>query len=182
MQRLYPTVCVHKRTPLTPSLDCLCQTIDGREPEWVTRERAKLEDSMAVRLTSDADLLKENYDLHHHKALLDVDIALRMHLWKGRVSKPKTVSLAATSINPELRKRLVDIFYSLDQTKAGALTSEQLHSFAEDGILAMEHLTMDVDETGRVTMTEWLDGWENRGHSDEEIREFVESAEVKIKE
>eukprot|EP01046_Picozoa_sp_COSAG06_P062761 COSAG06_NODE_14288_length_1170_cov_0.839402_3_plen_25_part_01 len=25
-------------------------------------------------------------------------------------------------------------------------------------------------------MTEWLDGWENRGHSDEEIREFVESA------
>eukprot|EP01043_Picozoa_sp_COSAG02_P049091 COSAG02_NODE_4898_length_4851_cov_5.166667_2_plen_184_part_00 len=166
---------------LTTLLYHPCQAIGGREPQWVTRERAHLEETMAVRLTTDAELLKEHYEMDHHKSFA-ADIAVRMHRWRGRVSVPKTISLAASGINPDLRQKLICIFYRLDQHGAGSLTFEQLHSFAEDGILAHEHLVMAVDTTGKITATEWLDAWENRGHSEAEIREFVATADAKLDE
>ena len=68
---------------------------------------------------------------------------------------------------------LVQLFYALDDNTSGSLKVEELVTYLDQQLLPPEVLSYDTDDSGVITLQEWLDGWIHNPMSEKEMAALV---------
>lgn len=150
----------------------IMQSARPEEPEWISATKARLARHLQDRLTTDDQIAKRKHEMSNFKRrTLGWSPA-----WIARRVAAKATSLAGRKLDPTLRSGLVRLFYRLDTNCSGTLSFTELQDAHEAGALDEQCLKCDADESGLVSIVEWLDGWENRGHAAAEIESMLQQA------
>lgn len=147
----------------------ITQSARPEEPEWISVSKARLARHLQDRLTTDDQIAKRKHEMSNFKSR-----ALGWSpAWIARRVAAKAASLAGGNLPPAVRSSLIRLFYRLDTNCPGTLSFRELQDAHEAGVIDEQCMKCDADESGLV---EWLDGWENRGHTVAEIESMLQRA------
>lgn len=146
------------------------------EPEWISQTKAHMATRVRERMRTDAEIARDKNEMENfRKRQMGWSAG-----WVARKVKAQAASNAGTGLDPAVRSQLVKLFYTIDVNASGTLSPDELQAINEAGVLHDDCMSYDTDDNGLVSVVEWLEGWQNRAHTEDEIRTFVQAAHTVI--
>jgi hypothetical protein len=83
------------------------------------------------------------------------------------------VRRAGTGLSEDMRSMLVQLYYALDDNMSGTLKKDELEFYCQEHMLPDDVLSYDVDGSGVLTLSEWLEGWTHNPLSEVKMADRV---------